>query len=1414
MLRWGIKEEFSEEIGNSILLCACPTSQNSVVCSSHHRTFVIKNSQIHFSLPIAFSAIFYIPSEDLVIASTVGIPCLQIFASANPAQFLLQEFMLHQPVVHQIYCSLDSNILVTIGAEIKVWDFKMIKGSTVNFEIKLRSHFKGSPLCNGMNLVKVDDKRHRIFVPHLNGFILYSFNGEILENQPNFSGLLFNAVAMLPTPRKYPGLDLSYQYFIDIYKKLVAVDKYGNIKIWHRSGKPLFMIPSISSAPVFYIEFINSEFVITVNTNGDIFINDLKTSKGKVVFKIDRKPDWVNFFTYPEPIILVIVSRKLYVFRLNIFWKLFYRPIQKVQSISRICSPTFSSRIGLNTSDGCLFLISPKTQELIGSASTKKCPRPSNYSYERECNETHILLAMDDSSVHLYDYSTIQYSKKENYRMNKYGKDIYSCCEKDWVLKQILPFKARLVFTVLGTEMLRWCVCTCGFFGDVVLYKYGTWEALGRVSVGTERCDYAFWCRKDNYMIVFCQDRINFIGLKKFSLTCSLPFPKPKYVAFEEGNLMVSYQHGILYQYTLSENGIISSSKCYLNNEIKYIHVRYGCHIIVLENNCIVIGNVQNMSEFLIELPYTISSAGFLSSDLDVLIALDHEIMFISKKSICPTLHPSLVPPNDLDNFKCEPLLPVKREVQMPKLKKSVDEEFESLRETSDDVLWRIRKKLAEDEENEFHFVRPKDFYNTPRRNYRPIVVKKESPPKIRERKPVDVIMNPKHTIDEGKHVILKPSQEVLVIDETFSFDREEKIPSIIAETDEELDSIYPKTVETNLNNDINYYYTNNISNNDSNPILDGDASTMNLEKVNLDEINDNIDLMEIKGSWKKLLNFMGKLFKSTNDLFDIEKEASKLMNNWSYIEKSHSSALFWNKTKNDLIKTQDSPLVPIKIVSPTETSQNSSSKTHLRKNKHKSKSKSQTHQTNLPNSHKNNHYKQHNESQKDDSDASYYNDYQSACSSQDLCENSHSYQRRNRLKKNTNSSSGKLRKTSHISFRNILASRKSHGNISTINLPQDMDSGFLCSTNSFDNVMDLYEREQQMSLRRIISSSSPQGIEEPNPGKFNTNSYDDLNSSLSRKRRGRLNNQNVGERVTLNSIQDDLFNSNESNYYEYENDFPGSKSYDLLNNFSKNRKSVHENTLDLSNSNLDLFLKKKSSIEDSNSKLQTQKINIRVNTNSLPNNSDSLSYNNHSNRTQNARDNSSNHNSKKNNEVDLHSQFQNSEKIRSSKNGKKSKKQSQNEAMEALLKRSITNKREDKQIIVREPPSQPNSNRRKIIKLDDSNNFSEHQPNKPNLIYQLLPYDEEEEDVTEEIIEPPKGRRQPLINNTALALYDPMDVPSVKLAINSKIINRQNMPQPKIKKETVQRKLIIKRQQISKQETKRNTRKSLFCNQ
>ena len=1397
MIKWGLQEEFSEEVGNSYLLCSCTVSSTDFLTCSSNQLFLYSRNQIKYSIPVSFSAIYYVPEYEFLIGATTGIPTLRIFSIINPTNIYLREFLLHQTLISQIYCSLSSNILITVGGkDIKIWKINMTKTSTYKFEISQISSLPGSPLCsNGMNLIYVDEKRHRIFVPHFNGFVLYSFEGAVLEKQLKFSHIMYSAIALLPSPRKYPGLDLSYYHFIDIFKRFAVVDNSANIHIYYKSGHLLLSIPPISSTSIFFISFVNSEFVITVNTNGEICLVNLKTAKVKIVEKIGHKPERVDFFTNPEPTLFVISGRQLYKYKVNILWRLFYRPVESAKSISRFCSPLYSARIGLLTSDGCVFMISSmtnmknkknakknkklpivkkdnkdsllsdnyKNRFLVGAASTRDCPRPVSYTYNRDCNETNIIIAMDDSSVHLFDY------------MND-----------DWYFKEILPIKCKIILAFLGTELYNWCLCTCGIRGDVVFYKYGSWEKLSRISVGIKECDFAFWSKKDGMIVVFCQDRLYSIGTKNFNRLYYTQFAKPKCAAFEEGDLIVSYNHGVLYRYTVNSSEVINPIKCKFGHEITFLHLKYGCHIIVLNNNSIVVGNANDIALSSIDLPFGISSVSFLSSDLDVLVALDHEIMLIEKKKICPSLHPKNVPPDDLDNAKEEPLFNGKIAENLNEDKRDItkwlrsnfdDNDFDDdrpFRERPEEVLKRIRRKLIEDEENEFKFIPPSEedllltSKTVPIRHINIIesrinALKK----KEKERKPVQVIINEdlrkkylaeKFTINpDGTRTyhysyvyehLRNQIEDFLIIEESFSFKRSE-IASIVAETDEELDRIYGKkrrhkhrwlneyaysNYNSTIENDLYYIMKSKLKrrSRSTNNILS--YLLQNQREARTNKLEHSLSLTDIiqfnydrfNGQCCSINDNLIIYNSHTNDYYESENE-DLIEDNifFSLLSKSkreNDEFYFFNKRKFDKLDFASSSSSRLSAASASSAANEST------------KSISSIPPLSLNNIQNGTYFPASN-------------------LDNNIIKNEKS-DRNSKTRKSFTSPSKKVF-SSLISRRSSMRSSQDHNPYSSKN-----DSTVMDSSNSFDTVIEAFEREQRLSLKKPLSELLQNSSEQPS-------------SALESSKSAESKEKSSSIRLSLNSIQEDLFNNPD---YQYEQETKNKKNKNKSKNKNKNNQwKLLQNQQKQQKSNV-----VNKGYFNSNTKNQQQRSNrINNNDNELSSSFLKLLNNNDNNNadTKATSQNFSNFalDSGLGFKLDLNQQTDSSRTIHNSEN-------------------------DDHSISIKEPsyaPQNLNSSRRpkKNISYDDQTEFKTHH-------YQLFNMKEEEEEEEKvEVNAQKKTGRQLMINKEALSLFDPMNVPRILIHFDS-TPRKQTKPEIKVKKSTQKRRIVIKRQQISREKS------------
>lgn len=667
MNRWGVEREFTKELGKTFLFCSLALNDTDFIACSSHQTFLFSRYRIKFSIPVAYSAITYSPDLDIVFGVTIGIPCIHMFRPSIPTKPILKDFALGQTLIHQVLYIHSSQLLMTVGSEIKVWKVEKSKFNVGPlFSITNLSTIPSTTFCKGMNGVFVDENRNRILVPSHEGYLLYSFEGALISQVPNLSSFPFTSVAVTMASKRsmVKERNLSKPLLFP-FKRFFATDVSGHVRIWHSSGQLLKNYP-VSSGTIIFSSYINSEFIIIIDLNGNIRILDAKTGKDSNS-TLKQKPDRIYYFATPKPTLLVLHSNKFSVYRINLLWKLKFRPIQRPMFIDRFTSAYYSSRIGILSDEGTFTLISANKGLLVGSAASATCDKPIDYQYNRYYDESIIYLQLENNVIQKYKFE-----------------------KTDFVFKKDLPFKARKILLVNTSS---WIMCVLGMYCDLTIVDINDYTPQHVINLGKYQAVYGFWYQEQNCLVIITTNTLKIFDFSTMTFTYESDFLCPKIASFDNSVLMVSYEKGPIVRYTVDLDKITQTTIAKYTRDVISIGIRYHCHAIVFEDQTIGVGDDTKLISTTLELPFEVYAANFLNANLDLLVGDDHNLMIISKEEHFPDLTPVVIDPNEEDGTKLDPFIqerPKKSDYEYYIIDNS-DLEY---KENVEDVLREIREKM------------------------------------------------------------------------------------------------------------------------------------------------------------------------------------------------------------------------------------------------------------------------------------------------------------------------------------------------------------------------------------------------------------------------------------------------------------------------------------------------------------------------------------------------------------------------------------------------------------------------------------------------------------------------------------------------------------------------------------------------
>ena len=640
MYHWGLEKELQTFLGQSQLGAICGLNNGDYIVCSSTKTLFVSQNQIAYTSPRLYTGLVFAGYLDMIFAVTTGVPRIDAFQPRNPKDFYMKDFTLDQQHVHQLYYDKTASSLITVGETIKIWKISRnpkVSSAETRYLLTLTAQLPTSTFIRNLHEVFIDEPRSRILVPSLHGYTVYEYNGRVYADVPEMSPDAFNAVALTNVSLKHEIENDKDEKMVplNMFKRFFAADTDGNLRLWHKCGKLLHQFDTAIQSIIF-AEFISPEFVLIVERNGKVLIVDIKTYRTVVVEEIGRKPDSIRLLRDPDRLAVACVN-EFFIYRIRTLWELWYRPTSLAYSMDRFTSPDYYSRIGVFCDDGFFRLISPKNRLLIAAAAVNKCLDPLWVGYDRRCQEDFCLMVLNDHSIQFFEIKDEDFEPIDKVKVH-----------------------SQIAFFAKALDPLRWIVFSIGPSSDIEILEWETWARVKRLVVDNSLTKFAFWDKFHNTAIIITERKLVIVSLQQLKINFKDNFRCPKFATFESGLLMVAHTDGSSTIYEMGENNYSIVSELKFGKKLTYLHLQYGLHIIAFEDKSVVIGDRVNYSIVNFTLPYVVNAACFLNMELDLLLAVQKEIMVIKTSNYTSKLRPISLPIDEFEGRKTDPRVIIK----------------------------------------------------------------------------------------------------------------------------------------------------------------------------------------------------------------------------------------------------------------------------------------------------------------------------------------------------------------------------------------------------------------------------------------------------------------------------------------------------------------------------------------------------------------------------------------------------------------------------------------------------------------------------------------------------------------------------------------------------------------------------------
>lgn len=608
-------EEFRRDFGITRLVCWAKLGEcNYLVCMPDKMLHVQRfkpPKQYNYS----FRLLTFIPELNYIVGVGGGIPNVIILANEPGFPLISENYRLSTACYDRIlYCKKDRTLFI-VGSGVEILSMKekrkMFEANPivkVSCKASLPQSLFGTSSCQ----IEIDEMRDRFFISSKCGFSIYSLSGKLIREVTDMPVLPFQSVCVRNSK------DLNKQPIVYPFKMMLTTDANGLLRLWNDSVR---VIDSFDDKGTVYVfsQFLNSEFVLMVTNTNKVILFDVITKRKVVMCSLSDDPVTMDLIReYGHTKFIVLTRQTLTEYEVVVPWKLFIKGAELFTDIRRWPSHHYSARIALLSNSGLVYFVSPEIREILLSVGSQ-LQRTVNYYYDRGCvrikdkiltygnTGERIVCEREDGSF------CVSQASGEKF--------VESLCSQGDL--------SHLTFVLLK-NMHRFFVAVLNRI-EIVSLNFDTLKLEKRETLAEESPICVRYHFDSERIYVFYEHKYVVLNAKDFTTHTVVQFTE-RLIDADIGDdiLVLGLESGHVKTHRLSnsENETVLD----VSGDIRQVIVEYNSVIILTKQNKVFLMDLEG-KVIEIQAPFPVYAAGFLNSNLDLLVSLGYEVMVIKKST-------------------------------------------------------------------------------------------------------------------------------------------------------------------------------------------------------------------------------------------------------------------------------------------------------------------------------------------------------------------------------------------------------------------------------------------------------------------------------------------------------------------------------------------------------------------------------------------------------------------------------------------------------------------------------------------------------------------------------------------------------------------------------------------------------------
>ena len=624
-LEWGIhpREQLSLQASQ---ICSCfSIDQVNFIGLSTSSVFLFQGQEIKETLDLALSSAVYVDDQNIVVGVSSG---RSLFYVLNPAELgtvLAESIKTQQMGVFKMYYAKKSHILITIGNDVRFWEFSI--------EVAQNKLVKIGADCTFTLIATIPyDYEHNFLSPPV-----FDERNEILVLERNNAFLGYNTKGEFV--RHYAKITSEGRMCCDFYPDeqwFMTADCINGVCIFNQYGIRIRHV-LVGDSSVIYACFIDDEYVLVINDNLNTYIVDIMLNNKYFVFKVETKPNTI-LVRKNERHFNLYFCQKHYIQEYEVIVPFRTWVMSLPNAVRMKLEPKIGKapRLVVQSDNAYVNLVSVKDRVKLTTASSQDSLGIKLFEYDRGMYENPERIQNDIDTMILSETNgNIDFFKTHDIPCPQIGQQ-----KGQFVACSLL--KVQNVPTYVGVSS----------YGDLVYFDRETLQSKKRVVIGCDTIRGAIGDKKFNTVLIFLYQTLIRFDIDTQNVIGELPVSPPNVVEIKDDLACLGYNNGKLILIKLTKNEM----KFEVNEDDEYHHdvitgITFGNgYIVSVSNDCWVkLWTYHLIPMCRVKLPIPITSVAIVNGYRDIIVSTKQDLMIIPGK----TLFRSPPEPEDplLDNY-------------------------------------------------------------------------------------------------------------------------------------------------------------------------------------------------------------------------------------------------------------------------------------------------------------------------------------------------------------------------------------------------------------------------------------------------------------------------------------------------------------------------------------------------------------------------------------------------------------------------------------------------------------------------------------------------------------------------------------------------------------------------------------------